>query len=45
MMQTAGAGHFQLAGAPCQPIYSGFSIGNMPISVGGRVKIISHLID
>jgi hypothetical protein len=38
-------GHFQLALAPCQPIYSGFSIGNMSIAVGGRVRIISYLID
>jgi hypothetical protein len=25
--------------------YSGFSLGNMSIAVGGRVKIISHLMD
>ena len=38
-------GHFQLALAPCQPTYSGFSIGNMSTAIGGRVKILSHQID
>jgi hypothetical protein len=38
-------GHFQLALSPCQPNYSGFSVGNMPIAAVGRAKILSYPID